>query len=58
MVRRWTEQGSVENAIKELERRAANRGANGLLLISTVDTTTTVIGGLPVTGKTVQSSRQ
>jgi hypothetical protein len=50
----WSEQGSVDYAIKELKKQAANLGANGLLVISTGDTTTGVISGIAVTGKTVQ----
>ncbi|HEY7657843.1 MAG TPA: hypothetical protein VH881_13325 [Burkholderiales bacterium] len=58
----WTEQGSVDYAIAELKSQAAKLGANGVLLISTGDKTTTVVGGygtgflyaVPVTAKTVQ----
>jgi hypothetical protein len=58
----WTEQGSVDYAIGELKNQAAKLGANGVLLVSSGDKTTTVIGGygtgflyaIPVTAKTVQ----
>jgi hypothetical protein len=58
----WTEQGSVDYAIEELKKQAAKLGANGVLLVSSGDKTTTVIGGygtgfiyaVPVTAKTVQ----
>jgi len=58
----WTEQGSVDYAIAELKNQAAKLGANGVLLVSSGDKTTTVIGGygtgflyaVPVTAKTVQ----
>lgn len=58
----WTEQGSVDHAIQELKKQAAKVGANGVLLVSTGEKTSTVIGGVgtpfvhavPVTAKTVQ----
>lgn len=58
----WTEQGSVDYAIEELKKQAAKLGANGVLLVSSGDRTTTVVGGygtgyvyaVPVTAKTVQ----
>ena len=58
----WTEQGSVDYAIEELKNQAAKLGANGVLLVSSGDKTTTVVGGygtgflyaVPVTAKTVQ----
>jgi hypothetical protein len=58
----WTEQGSVDYAIEELKKQAAKLGANGVLLVSAGDKTTTVVGGygtgfvyaVPVTAKTVQ----
>jgi len=54
----WTEQGSLDYAIAELKKQAAKLGANGVLLVSTGETTTGVISGkyyaIPVTGKTVQ----
>jgi hypothetical protein len=58
----WTEQGSVDYAIEELKKQAAKLGANGVLLVSSGDKTTTVVGGygtgfvyaVPVTAKTVQ----
>lgn len=51
---RWSEQRSVEYAIKELKKQAANLGANGLLLDFKIDTTTTMDGYKPLTAKTVQ----
>jgi hypothetical protein len=59
----WTEQGSLNYAVEELKREAAKLGANGVLLVSSGDRTTTVIGGygtsyvyaVPVTAKTVQA---
>lgn len=39
----WTEQGSVDYAIDELKKQA-KRGANGVLLVSSGDETTTVVG--------------
>jgi hypothetical protein len=58
----WTEQGSVDYAIEELKKQAAKLGANGVVLVSSGDRTTTVIGGygrgsvyaIPVTAKTIQ----
>lgn len=57
----WTEQGSVDYAVAELKNQAARLGANGVLLDSTGERTSTVIGGVgtnyvyavPVTAKTV-----
>ncbi len=57
----WTEQQSVDYAVAELKNQAAKLGANGVLIISTGDQTTTVVGGqgtgylytIPVTAKTV-----
>lgn len=40
-----TEQGSVDYAIAELKRRAAKVGANGVLLLSTGESTKTTING-------------
>ena len=58
----WTEQGSLDYAIDELKRQAATLGANGVLLVSTGERTTTVVGGsgryfyaVPVTAKTLQA---
>jgi len=59
----WTEQGSLDYAIEELKRQAAKLGANGVLLVSSGDRTTTIIGGqgtpyvyaVPVVAKTVQA---
>jgi hypothetical protein len=54
----WTAQGSVDYAMRELKKRAAKLGANGVLLVSSGDVTTGVVMmgsvGVPVTGKTVQ----
>jgi hypothetical protein len=57
----WTEQGSVDYAIRELKVQAAKLCANGVLLVSSGEkTTTTLISSgtgfyaVPVTGKTVQ----
>jgi hypothetical protein len=56
----WTEQGSVDYAVEELKNRAAKICANGVLLGSTGEQTSSVIGGygtgflyaVPVTAKT------
>jgi hypothetical protein len=58
----WTEQGSQDYAIKELKKRAAKLGANGVLLVASGEKTTTAVGGygtgyfyaIPVTAKTIQ----
>ena len=50
----WTEQGSVNYAVEELKRRAGKLGANGVLLVSTGDTTSTY-NGISSTAKTVQA---
>jgi len=58
----WTEQGSMDYAIRELKNQAARLGANGVLLVSSGEKTTTVFGtaapgvvyAIPVTAKTVQ----
>lgn len=58
----WTEQGSVDYAIAELKKQAAKLGANGVLLTSTGETTSTAIGTnsaggvfvVPVTAKSLQ----
>ena len=57
----WTEQQSVDYAVQELRNQAAKLGANGVLIESTGEQTSTVIGGygtgyvyaIPVTAKTV-----
>ena len=57
----WTEQGSINYAVKELKNQAAKLGANGILLEATGERTSTIIGGhgtgflyaIPVTAKTV-----
>lgn len=43
----WTEQGSVDYAMAELKRQAAKLGANGVLLQSSGEKTTAVLGTLP-----------
>jgi hypothetical protein len=58
----WTEQGSLDFAIEELKKQAAKLGANGVLLVSSGETTSTIVGtmgkgnvyAIPVTAKTVQ----
>ena len=57
----WTEQGSVDYAVAELKNQAAKLGANGVLIESTGEQSSTVIGGygtgyiyaIPVTAKSV-----
>ncbi len=57
----WTEQGSVDYAVQEIKNQAAKLGANGVLLETTGDRTSTAVGGygtgyfyaIPVTAKTV-----
>ena len=57
----WTEQGSVDYAVAELKNQAAKLGANGVLIESTGEQNSTVIGGygtgyiyaIPVTAKSV-----
>lgn len=41
----WTEQGSQDYAVGELKKQAAKLGANGVLLVSTGEDTSTIIGG-------------
>src|SRR5688572_15565157 len=41
----WTEQDSVNYAIAELKRQAGKLGANGVLLLASGETTSTVVGG-------------
>lgn len=58
----WTEQGSLDYAIAELKKQAAKLGANGVLIVATGETTSTMVVGhgtgnvysVPVTAKTVQ----
>jgi hypothetical protein len=50
----WTDQGSVDYAVRELKKQAAALGANGLLLSSSIGSDTTMVGNIPVTSKTVQ----
>ena len=56
-----TQQQSLDYAIEELKKQAAKLGANGVLLLSSGENTTTAVGGqgnhvysYPVTTKTVQ----
>src|SRR4029078_10781458 len=49
----WSDQGTVDYAVKELKKQAAALGANGLLLSSSVGSETTMVGNIPVTAKTV-----
>ena len=57
----WTEQDSVDYAVEELKNQAAKLGANGVLIGSTGEQTSTIVGGngtgyiyaVPVTSKTV-----
>jgi len=57
----WTEQGSQDYAVQELKNQAAKLGANGVLLETTGERTSTAVGGygtgyfyaIPVTAKTV-----
>jgi len=57
----WTEQGSQDYAVQELKTQAAKLGANGVLLETTGERTSTAVGGhgtgyiytFPVTAKTV-----
>ncbi len=59
----WTEQGSLDYALDELKSQAAKLGANGLLVVSTGDRTTSVVSTLPggvvysvpVVAKTIQA---
>ena len=41
----WTEQDSVNYALEELKKQAAKLGANGVLIETTGQQTSTVIGG-------------
>jgi len=54
----WTEQGSVDYAVAELKKQAARLGANGVLILTTGGSTSTVMiapgTAIPVTSKTVQ----
>ena len=57
----WTEQGSQDYAVQELKKQAAKLGANGVILETTGEKTSTIVGGsgtgsfyaIPVTAKTV-----
>ncbi|MGH8525889.1 MAG: hypothetical protein ACREXY_17280 [Gammaproteobacteria bacterium] len=54
----WTDQGSMDYAVEELKVQAAKLGANGVLLVSTGEKTTSIVSGqsyaIPVTAKIVQ----
>jgi hypothetical protein len=50
----WSDQDKVDHAIRELKHQAARLGANGLILSPTVETSTSVVGDIPVRQKTVQ----
>ncbi|HKY22543.1 MAG TPA: hypothetical protein VJM31_15125 [Vicinamibacterales bacterium] len=54
----WTDQGAMDYAVQELKVQAAKLGANGVLLVSTGEETTSIVTGpgyaIPVTAKTVQ----
>lgn len=58
----WTEQGSLNYAIEELRKQAAKLGANGVVLVSSGEKSSVLVGGqgtayfyaVPVTAKTVQ----
>lgn len=41
----WTEQGDLDYAVEELKNQAARLGANGVLLETTGEKTSTAIGG-------------
>ena len=57
----WTEQGSQDYAVQELKNQAAELVANGILLTTTGEKTSTAIGSygtgyfytIPITAKTV-----
>ena len=52
----WTEQDSVDYAVKELKNQAAKLGANGVIIESTGEQNSTTIGGYDkksVTGKAI-----
>jgi len=40
----WTEQGSQNYAVEELKKQAAKLGANGVLLITTGENTSSLVG--------------
>ncbi|MDR1849021.1 MAG: hypothetical protein LBQ75_03175 [Zoogloeaceae bacterium] len=50
----WTEQGSLNYAVEELKKQAAQLGANGVLLVSFGETITGFIQGVTVKAKIVQ----
>jgi len=41
----WTEQDSIDYAVQELKNQAAKLGANGVLIETTGEHTSTVVGG-------------
>ena len=41
----WTEQGDQDYAVAELKNQAAKLGANGVILITTGESTSTSVGG-------------
>jgi hypothetical protein len=57
----WTEQDSVDYAIEELKKQAAKLGANGVLLMTTGEQTSMIMGdngqggfyAIPVTEQTI-----
>ena len=53
----WTEQGSLDYAIQELKNQAAKLGANGVLVETTGERTSSYVTGnsyaIPITAKTV-----
>ncbi len=51
----WTEQGDMDYAVAELKNQAAKLGANGVILISTGESTSTTVGTYG-SGVTVASS--
>lgn len=54
---RWSEERSVEYALKELKKQAANLGANGLLLEPRIDSKSAIDENYkPVTAKTVKGT--
>ena len=58
----WTDQGSMDYAIEELKKQAGKLGANGVLILASGETTSTIINrsgtgnvyAIPVTAKTLQ----
>lgn len=57
----WDEQGSMNYAVAELKKQAAKLGANGVLILTSGETTSTQVYGsgtnvysIPVTAKSIQ----